>query len=351
ILDAIGVRFAADEVLPMGDVAMLDARGRPLIEGGAIAREFPFPSFNIRRPDLHRALLRALDGVEVQLGRAVVDARELDGGVEVELDDGERGRWDLVIAADGIHSVLRRVVLGDRDPPLRYAGQTCWRFTIEAPDLVPDVTIERWTPGRRIGVVPLSRGGIYVYIVESAPAGTVASGSDDVGSLRERFADIDDRLAAILDRVAELGDVHIHHGDLLDHATLSFGRGRILLLGDAAHAMTPNMGQGAAMAIEDAATLGLGWGAVGVERLADELTVRRMARVREIHRRSWQIGQVAHWRSPLLCRVRDLLLRRLARRGMDEATIRTWSPGVELGERLRARLSGDEVESSLPEVA
>ncbi|MCA9661413.1 MAG: FAD-dependent monooxygenase [Myxococcales bacterium] len=339
IFAALGVDLGRDNVFPMGKVAMLGAGGRTLVSGDPVHDGYAFPSYNIRRPDLHEALLAALDGVELRLGVEVVGARELAGdGVEIELADGDRERWDLVIAADGIRSSLRALTVPPERCRLRYAGQTCWRFVVDAPELVPEVTIERWLPGRRVGVVPLSRGGVYVYIVESAPQGTPGPGTSEVAYVRERFAGVDARLDTLLDRVAAAGDVHIHHGDLIDQVHIDYGRGRLLLLGDAAHAMTPNMGQGAAMAIEDAGALGLLWGEVSLDALPEAMRAAREPRVAATHRRSWQIGQVAHWRGRVRCALRDLALRLTPQAVMDRGVDQTWAPGIALGEQLRDKL-------------
>ncbi|MEZ4382282.1 MAG: FAD-dependent monooxygenase [Nannocystaceae bacterium] len=335
VLDALGVDLGRDNVFAMGAIAVLDARGRALVEGEPVAPNARFPSYTVRRPDLHDALRIAAADAPLRLGREVLRARDLgDAGVEVDFVDGARGRWDLVIAADGIHSALRAVTT-----PLRYSGQTCWRFVVDAPGLLPEVTYERWLPGRRIGVVPLARAGVYVYIVDSAPPGTPGPETISPAYVRERFAGVDARLDALLERVVAAGDVHIHHGDLLDQPRVDYGRGRLILLGDAAHAMTPNMGQGAAMAIEDAAALGLLWGEVGLDALAEALRAARQPRVAAIHRRSWRIGQVAHWRGPIRRALRDLVLRATPQAAARRAIHQTWAPGIALGERLRAKLS------------
>ncbi len=106
--------------------------------------------------------------------------------------------------------------------------------------MVPEVTIERWSPGRRVGLVPLARGGVYAYLVQSAPRGTVGPGSATCNYLRRNFLTgehADERLAALLDH-ADRTRATIHHGDLCDLPVLCFGRGRVVLLGDAAQSFT-----------------------------------------------------------------------------------------------------------------
>lgn len=333
VLRALGINFSEHDACSIGQVAMLDPQGRPLVQGDPGTGLPEFPSLNIRRPDLHRVLAEACGDTPIHLGRPVRSVTPSGDRVEVSFEDGEPSSWDLVVGADGIHSAVRRSILDPEACTPRYSGQTCWRFVVEAPDLVPEITVERWSPGRRVGVVPLSRGGIYVYMVQSAPEGTIAPGSDALAEIRTRFADADGRLDALLDR-AEDQAVRAHHGDLHDLPQQHFGRGRVVLIGDAAHAMTPNMGQGAAMAIEDAGALGLLAAQAPLEDLAERLASVRRDRVSQIHARSWQIGQMAHWEGTAKRWLRDLMLRStpawLVRRNIQGL----YAPGIELADRL-----------------
>ncbi len=337
VLEALGVTLPPEDVCSIGHVAMIGADGRPLVQGTVESAALPHPSLNIRRPDLHRALIEACGAPEVQRGRELVSLEAREDEVVARFQDGDEGRWDLVIGADGIHSAVRAALLGAAACAPRYAGQTCWRFVVEAPEHVPTTTIERWSPGRRAGVVPLSRGGVYVFLVESAPRGTPGPGSSDVDTLRARFEGLDERLDLLLARLAAQSGARVHHGDIIDLPTISYGRGRVVLIGDAAHAMTPNMGQGAAMAIEDAGALALLWGEAPLDQLAAALERRRRARVRELHRRSWRIGQVAHTRGPVRRWLRDRLIRSMPQRALERGMHATWAPGVELARALQAR--------------
>jgi 2-polyprenyl-6-methoxyphenol hydroxylase-like FAD-dependent oxidoreductase len=339
VLVALGVDFDPDDIYELGQVAMLAADGRPLVSGAPVVERREHRPIAIRRADLHRTLLAACGEDRVRLGCELVSLRADPSGVEVELSLGdrvERGRWDLVIGADGLHSAVRRAILSPAECEPRYSGQTCWRVQLDAPELVPEVATERWGLGRRIGVVPLSRGGIYAFLVLSAPAGTPGPGTATIAHLRERFADVDDNVAAIFDH-AERGDAVIHHGDLCDLATLSYGRGRVVLLGDAAHAMTPNLGQGACMAIEDAGELACCWADRNgeLDGLVEALADRRHERVEAIHRVSWRFGQVAHWQRPLLRWLRDALLRSTPSSVSERKIEKVWAPGFEIAARLR----------------
>ncbi len=335
VLDALDIPLPAEDVVPIGEFHMLDPKGHSLMSGNA-ARIMPEPpSFNVHRADLHRLLLAAAEGVPLRPGRAVTAITPGPDGVEVEFDDGERGRWDLVVGADGARSAVRRSLLGEAGAALRYSGQTCWRFAIEAPDLVPTVTLEQWTPGKRAGAVPLARGRIYVYLVESAPEGTPGPGTNHPDIVREKFSGQHPLLDPILERLGP--ETPIHHGDLCEHAAVHFGAGRVLLIGDAAHAMTPNLGQGAGTAIEDAGALALlmPQHLTDLDGLAPALDARRRKRVETITRLAWRIGRMAHWTNPVAVFLRNALLHRVPDSTTDAQTREMWRPGLELAAELR----------------
>ncbi len=335
VLQALGIELPKEDVVPIGSVEVVDGRRRVLVRGNPDEILPEPPSVNIHRADLHRALLAACDGLPLMTDRAVRDVRLGPDAVEVAFEDGSSERCDLVVGADGIESTVRRSVAGRLDP-LRYSGQTCWRFAVRAPGLVPEVSVERWAPGRRAGVIPLARDRVYVYLVENAPRGTPGDGSSTPDAVRARFGGIDAELDAVLERLD--GGVPIHHDDLCDRTQVDFGRGRAVLIGDAAHAMTPNAGQGAGTAIEDAAALALllDEHAGAPEKLPAALDTLRRARVESVQRLAWRIGQVAHWRHPLARLARDWLLRAMPASTSDAQARRLWEPGLELAARVRA---------------
>jgi 2-polyprenyl-6-methoxyphenol hydroxylase-like FAD-dependent oxidoreductase len=344
IFNALGIELRADDIGPIGYFEMLNASGQCLMSGDPEDADPDHPSVKIHRADLQRGLLDALQrlGGTLELGRKVVSLEEDQqaGEVKVGFEDGAHGRWDLVIGVDGLYSNVRRALLGHPASKPRYAGQTCWRFAIEAADLVPEITVERWSMRRRIGLVPLSRGRIYVYLVESAPEGTPGLESSSIGALTNKFLGIDDRLDLILSRLAELDAsghaVPVHHGDLCELSLISYGRGRVVLLGDAAHAMTPNMGQGAGTAIEDAAALSLLLPkyAGDLAALPEALQASRHDRVRQVQKMSWRFGAMAHIEGRVFCWLRDFFLRLVPKSMSRRQMSALWQPGIELGRQL-----------------
>jgi 2-polyprenyl-6-methoxyphenol hydroxylase-like FAD-dependent oxidoreductase len=255
----------------------------------------------------------------VQLGRAVTDpgATRADGT-----------GYDLVVGADGRRSAVREAVCGPQ--PERYSGTTCWRGFLDL-DL-GDVAIEAWGGRARVGAVPVGDGRTYYYLVLAAPPGAASPSWPD--GFAQAFGGFGGTAGDVVRAVLDAGPPPLHH-DLIELDRPAWGAGHVLLLGDAAHAMTPNQGQGAAMAIEDAAALSL---AVtdGPDGALARYTTARAARVRAVQLTSRRIGAVAHWRSQPVDVLRTAAMRATPSTVGARTLDRLVRPGVALAARLPA---------------
>ncbi|KAB2353258.1 FAD-dependent monooxygenase [Actinomadura montaniterrae] len=203
---------------------------------------------------------------------------------------------DLVVAADGIHSPTRTALFPGRSP-IRYTGLTAWRAVTRAPagGFTP---AEAWGRGTVFGINPLAGGRAYLYATAPAPEGARAPGGDERAELLRLFGDWYDPVPALLEAV-DPGAVlrnDVHH---MPRPLPAFHRGRVALLGDAAHPMTPNLGQGACQAIEDAVVLAhhatqaaTGSPGPGVPDALAAYTAARRRRTTRVMRRSRQIGRM-----------------------------------------------------------
>lgn len=303
-------------------------------DGATLQRMEVRETVGVTRAGLHAALAAALPRtVEVELGREVVDVLERPDGVEVRFSGSGTGqRFDLIIGADGLHSKTRSTIVGP--VALRYSGVTCFRGVVQAPSAQAPLAglLEAWGVGSRVGVVPVEGGQVYFYLVQSAEARAAAPSWPQ--GFRRVFAGYGGVTGALLAQLWEMPGMPSLHHDLNELDTPVWGKGRVLLLGDAAHGMTPNLGQGAAMAIEDALGLAVVL-ADGAEGALERYVELRHQRVRQVQLDSRRIGAIAHWQSPAARGLRDAVMRLVPSSAGRAQSLRLLTPGVELAARYR----------------
>lgn len=281
------------------------------IDGDVLAEALGTSAVGIHRAVLHTILLDALPSGTVHCGATVTGVTE-DGTV-THVSDGEprTRRADLVVGADGINSAVR-TALWPRHPGPAGVGVVAWRGVTREPwpgDI--DVAIS-WGRGEEFGIVPLLDGRVYWFAAAPSAANPSLRG----------FGAWHAPVPAVL---AATDPGAVLHDELrcLDVPLTSFVRGNVALLGDAAHAMTPNLGQGANQALEDAVVL------AAAGSLADYDRERR-PRSQKVARASRRIGRLSQITNPVAVAVRNALVRvtppRVALRSM--AKYADWTPPV-----------------------
>ncbi len=208
----------------------------------------------LMRPELHRVLVEAAEreGARVRYGTTIADLQQEGERVAVQFSDGSSGDYDLVVAFDGIRSEMRRRLFGDGHEPI-YTGAAVWR--VGAPRL-PEVVCGGLyqSPTRKAGRTPLGEDKMYLLLVTEEPAGVRYAKDQLVESMRERLAEFGGTIGEIRDGLD--ADSEVVYSPLSEVSLPTpWHKGRVVLGGDAAHACVPHLNQGAAMAIEDAATL------------------------------------------------------------------------------------------------
>ena len=276
----------ADKAVRISHQRILDHRGRLLAEID-LDREWASvgPCVGIRRADLHAVLLDGAKDLTIGLGKTVTTLTQTPDTISVAFDDHVTRNYDIVVGADGVHSTIRRLVFGPARP--RHVGQVSWRF------LSPETHgISAWTAmlgrHRTFLMVPVG-GGLYCY-ADLVERSADRSGRD-VKRLPALFADFAAPVPALIDRLEQLDAVHIAPIEeiIVDPCV----KGRVVLIGDAAHATSPNMAEGASMALEDAIVLSeiLASGGRAVD-LLPAFSERRRARVRWVKQRTHRRDRV-----------------------------------------------------------
>jgi 2-polyprenyl-6-methoxyphenol hydroxylase-like FAD-dependent oxidoreductase len=228
-----------------------------LFEAPASNRAAPaFPPYNgITRPVLQSILQQAAIslGTRTRLGVTVKQAEETDRGLLVTCTDDTCEYYDLLVAADGINSAARSRIFGDRLVP-RFTGQSVWRYNFTRPADMNWGEIY-YGSGTKVGLVPMSPALMYMFLVTAEPSNPRMPLDQLAGLMRDRLGDYTGRVAGLRELITDSSAVVYKPMEsvLLPQP---WAKGRQVIIGDAAHATTPHLAQGAAMAIEDAVLLG-----------------------------------------------------------------------------------------------
>lgn len=283
-------------------------RGKRLFSHSAdeLRQRFGEANLALHRAELQAALFSALPAETVRLGAEFVDLAQEDSGVTARFTDGQRVRGDFLVGADGLHSATRRHLLGEESP--RYAGLTAWRGVADgAHGFVSEgMGLNLWGRGSEFGLINIGGDRAYWYATANAPESSPARTTGYKNEVLERFRGWYEPARRAVEATQE---TKILRTDIYDREPAKlWGAGRVTLLGDAAHPMTPHLGQGACQAIEDAVTLAdVLRGPSPVSEALCAYEQRRRGRTASIVRRSRRMGVVMQLENPLLCALRDNL--------------------------------------------
>jgi 2-polyprenyl-6-methoxyphenol hydroxylase-like FAD-dependent oxidoreductase len=297
-----------EQAAPFRTFHIATAAGRDLVEVdfGRVCESTGHRGYVMRRAELHEALVALVDPVAVRLGAEVERIEQRDGRAWVHVRGDERPLGaDVVVGADGLLSAVRRHVLGDGSP--RYAGETIFRGIAELQLERPDVSRELFGSGRRAAYYDLGGGRVYWWASSPLAEGTVVPPGTRRGYLADAFAGWGCGIPALH---AATPEEAILQNDVYDRpAAPRWHRGAAGLLGDAAHPTTPNLGQGACLAIEDGLVLARAIRRAGTaaDAFAAFYAERRGRAARTVRlSRLW--GDAGLWTSPAAVWARDAAL-------------------------------------------
>ena len=316
---ALGKLGLAEAVARLGTPASAGEirswRGKVLasIPAAELEKKVGAPSAAVHRADLQALLVREVGEDALRLGFEVEGFEQDESGVTVFLAGGGEERADILVGADGLRSRVRAELLGSEEP--RYAGYISWRAVAEPKEeLLPwGRGFESWGRGTRFGCAHIGKGSVYWFATANAPEGARdGHQGGPAGTKATLLRHFEIWHSPVRELIEATEEGAILRTDIYDREPLgeSWGEGAVTLLGDAAHPMTPNLGQGACQAIEDAVVLARCLveeraSAAGALRRYERL---RSARVAMVVRRSRRVGMVGQVANPLLCRLRDRAL-------------------------------------------
>jgi 2-polyprenyl-6-methoxyphenol hydroxylase-like FAD-dependent oxidoreductase len=308
-LRRLGIDAIETVGVPTQRMEWFNSRGRFLATWNIaqLTRELGVPAVGLVRSALHAALASAAPPGVVRTSSELVDFEEQGTDVIARFADGHEERGDVLVGADGLRSMVRARLHGRRQPI--FAGYVIRNATVESSRAaVPEGTFrETWGPGTRFGFFPVGGRTYWFCITTERPGGSEEPSARKAAAIA-RTTGWPAPTNTLIEHTPPEG---IGRADIVASEPLAhWGRGRVTLLGDAAHAMTPNLGQGAAQAIEDALVLARHLKThedpVSALRAYESL---RSPRTSAIAKQAWMIGATGRWEGTYACLARDLAMR------------------------------------------
>jgi 2-polyprenyl-6-methoxyphenol hydroxylase-like FAD-dependent oxidoreductase len=269
-------------------------------------RELGTVSTVVHRSELLALLVETLSMENVHLGAECTGFSQDESGVRAHFVGGMEAQGDFLVGADGLHSTIRFHLFGIIKPA--YVGYTCWRGVAH----IDRSGLERyvWGKGYQFGIAPMTKGRAYWFAQKYAPEGDRDKPAGRKQELLDLFQDWHDPVPSVIEATRE---TDILRNDVYELQHLKcWSSGRVTLLGDAAHAMTPNLGQGGCLAIEDALTLAAcltsEHDVVATLKLYE---ARRMKRARNVARLAHVMGRAVQIENDMVAGTRNAIIQRV----------------------------------------
>ncbi|MCK0473448.1 FAD-dependent monooxygenase [Halalkalibacter sp. APA_J-10(15)] len=289
----------------MKESALLTSSGKTLatILLEELATTYGTHTVGILRTKLHHLLANNLENTEMKLGYKLVELQENNEEVTARFENGHEETGAFLVGADGIHSSVRNHLFPNS--VLRFSGYEAWRGT--APYTKSGFTFEAWGKGLRFGFVPVSSSIVYWFATRNTSENLlkVDVSKEELAHMYRRFAE---PVSTVIKATPEKD---ITRKAIYDLKPLqNWSKGRMVLIGDAAHATTPNLGQGACLALEDSVILAKKLEqSTSISEAIKNFEKKRIKRAKFIVNSSWVYGKVTQIENTLMSHARNMLVK------------------------------------------
>lgn len=308
--------------LELNAMTAYDEAGNEIVSSDLsyVKQQSGYKTYGISRENLHALLLESINKNNIVTGKKVTDIINFENAVNLFFEDGSREFFDLAIGADGANSIVRKSTFGDIN--FRDAKQGCWRFLAKTPqNFSKNGIFEYFGVGKRAGYMPMKNGELYVYLLLNTNMYN-KNKMPNIDELLSYFDDFRGDFELIKSSIKQNSKVVFN--ELKDLSKICITKGNVVLVGDAAHAVTPNLGQGAAMGIEDAYILAnILKNSNSIKEALNSFELKRYKRVKTIRCKSFFIGKIAQHPSKLFCIVRNALYKLMPKKMLAIDTLKT----------------------------
>ncbi len=272
------------------------------VDLSSFEKKFGVKNTAIHRGTLQKILLDQLNPASIYLDHELSSISKTEAGNILEFTNGKRLESTLLIGADGIHSVIRAKLFEKTE--IRMANQICWRGVadFQLPEKFQHELNESWGNTGRFGFVQIAPSKVYWYALKT---GDKNKFSDTISI--EHFENFNPLVTDII-RATDQGKIHT--AEISDFKPINqWYNDNVCLIGDAAHAATPNMGQGACQAIEDAYVLSKCIQKYNQHQAFNKFQTLRKPKAHQVVNASWRIGKLSHWKNPIAIQLRNTLIK------------------------------------------
>ncbi len=265
------------------------------------------PIISIYRPELIDTLLASVNPEYIDMNTTVEKIEQGTDTAEVHFSDGSSEQYDLVIGCDGVRSKTREQIFGHI--PLTYSGMSGWGFWIDPNLSKPDGIVEYWGKGKFIGVWP-TKGRLSVFTSVKMAEKNIDPVDSRIDRIKECFKEFGGVVPDMLDQLNDPNE--IYYDTYNDMQIDGWSKGRVVLVGDSAHAILPNAGAGVSMAMESAAVIAeelCRADSKYIEHALKQYETRRKPRVKKVQHQSRMMGKLVYSNSSILSTARDYFLK------------------------------------------